>query len=248
MQKILKLGKKHGRNFSPQRRSQRLQIDGSIFRKQQDTPWDAGKSQPGLRTLLDSKELDLPATGKALVPGCGTGYDAIVLGTTLGYEVLGLDISATAIEKARRRVLVSLSSYRVLLMSRHSLLQSAALEDPSLAPKVQFQDVDFFDLNPSDDSDKFDLVYDYTFFVAIPPSRRPSWGTQMNELVKQNGHLITLISPMIPYTDVGPPFYVRPEHYPPVLGDGWEKVVDREPENSSENHVVRQRLVVWRKL
>ncbi|KAK1230721.1 hypothetical protein PQX77_006171 [Marasmius sp. AFHP31] len=214
------------------------------------TPWDFKQSQPPLRSLLESKELDLPATGKALVPGCGAGYDAIVIGAILGYDVLGLDISSTAVEKGR----------------------SLIANDPTLSSKVQFKAANFFDLNlfSSDDKDKYDLIYDYTFvhshlslcsslinptnlnrfFVAFPPSLRPSWGTQMNKLVKQGGHLVTLISPIDPYdeNDTGAPYYVRPEHYPEILGDGWEKVVDRDPEDSAERFARRQRLVVWRKL
>ncbi|KAL0059366.1 hypothetical protein AAF712_013877 [Marasmius tenuissimus] len=192
------------------------------------TPWDFKQSQPPLRSLLESEELDLPATGKALVPGCGAGYDAIVIGANLGYDVLGLDISSTAVEKGR----------------------SLIANDPTLSSKVQFKAANFFELDPSNDQDRYDLIYDYAFFVAFPPSLRPSWGTQMNKLVKQGGHLVTLVSPINPYdeNDTGAPYYVRPEHYPEVLGDGWEKVVDRDPEDSAERFAGRQRLVVWRKL
>ncbi|KAJ7751865.1 S-adenosyl-L-methionine-dependent methyltransferase [Mycena olivaceomarginata] len=105
----------------------------------------------------------------------------------------------------------------------------------------------FFSFSVPDD-EKFDLIYDYTFFVAIPPSRRPEWGTQMNSLIKPGGYLITLVFPLDPETDVGPPWFVRPEHYLGPLGGGWEKVVDRIPTASSPEHVGRERLVVWKKL
>ena len=45
---------------------------GLISRKDGTTPWDAGQAQPPLKDLLDSKVLDLPSTGSAFVPGCGT--------------------------------------------------------------------------------------------------------------------------------------------------------------------------------
>lgn len=35
------------------------------------TPWDQGEVQRPLRDLIDSRELDLPKQGRALVPGCG---------------------------------------------------------------------------------------------------------------------------------------------------------------------------------
>ncbi|KAK1230722.1 hypothetical protein PQX77_006172 [Marasmius sp. AFHP31] len=196
--------------------------------KENLTPWDCGQYQPPLKKFLESEELNLPATGKALVPGCGTGYDAVLIGAVIGCEVLGLDISSSAVEKAR--------------------IHLASQQDATLTSKVQFHDANFFDLNPSEDKDKYDLIYDYTFFVAIPPTLRPSWGTQMNKLVKPHGHLITLISPMDDHDEGGPPYYVRPEHYPEVLGDGWQKVHDQEPDNSLPRLIGKQRLVVWRKL
>jgi hypothetical protein len=131
--------------------------------------------------------------------------------------------------------------------------------------KTRFEVRDFFSFRISDDQ-KFDLIYDYTsesyffhnlriltifstsFFVAIPPSRRLEWGSQINSLIKSGGYLITLIYPLEKKTDVGPPWFVRPEHYLEPLGEGWEKVVDRVPTTSSETHVGRERLVVWRKI
>lgn len=84
--------------------------------------------------------------------------------------------------------------------------------------------------------------------MAIPPTRRPEWGQVMNRLVKPGGYLITLVFPLDPKVDYGPPFYVRPEHYVEVLGDRWEKIVDKIPEMSLESHKNKERLVVWKKL
>lgn len=89
----------------------------------------------------------------------------------------------------------------------------------------------------------------HRFFVAIPPVRRSDWGKQMSALLKPGGYLITLIFPLNQPEDAeGPPHHVKPEHYATVLGDGWEKVLDRIPENSIPQHVGRERLVVYRKL
>lgn len=35
------------------------------------TPWDFGDVQPSLREALESSGLDMPRSGRALVPGCG---------------------------------------------------------------------------------------------------------------------------------------------------------------------------------
>jgi len=191
------------------------------------TPWDKlGTVQPPLRELLQSKQQDWPRQGRALVPGCGRGYDAIFIASTLGLDTLGLDISSTALQSA------------------HSLLASSP--DPSPG-KVTFQTADFFSLSVPED-ERFDLVYDYTFFVAIPPSKRPEWGRQMNALVKSGGFLITLIFPINPFTEKGPPFFLRPEHYVELLEANWEKVIDRVPAESQGSHIGHEHLVVWKKL
>jgi len=36
------------------------------------TPWDAGESQPSLREAIENSGLDLPRSGRALIPGCGS--------------------------------------------------------------------------------------------------------------------------------------------------------------------------------
>ena len=70
----------------------------------------------------------------------------------------------------------------------------------------------------------------------------------MQKLVKPGGYLITLIYPLLPYREFGPPFYVRPEHYDEVLGNGWEKVLDTVPETTLESHIDKERLVVRKRL
>ncbi|KAI0676884.1 S-adenosyl-L-methionine-dependent methyltransferase [Trametes maxima] len=189
--------------------------------KAEVTPWDVGTGQPALKELIESSGLDLPRSGRALVPGCGRGYDAAYIASSLGLETLGTDISPTAIQSAEE--------YRVSIGAPEN---------------VKFEVADFF--APSDAT--CDLIYDYTFFVAIPPSMRTAWGSQMSKMVKPGGFLITLIFPIQPHTDTGPPFYVRPEHHVEVLGSGWEKVWDKVPEKTLESHIGKERMVVWKKL
>ena len=83
--------------------------------------------------------------------------------------------------------------------------------------------------------------------MAISPSLRIDWGNQMNALMNPGGFLITLVYPLDPSTELGPPFYVRPQHYLDSLGQGWEKVLDMVPVVSLKTHVNRERLVVWKK-
>ncbi|KAI0663061.1 S-adenosyl-L-methionine-dependent methyltransferase [Cubamyces menziesii] len=134
--------------------------------KDEATPWDAGTMQPALQELVESSELDLPKSGRALVPGCGRGYDAVFVARSLGLETIGIDISPTAIEAA--------NEYKRAV-------------DPTA--NVRFEETSFFALNDT----SFELVYDYTFFVALPLSMRPEWGIQMGKIVKHGGFLITLV-------------------------------------------------------
>lgn len=73
------------------------------------TPWDRGSPSVALGDLLVDRRGDLFAGGAvgggggrrktALVPGCGRGYDALLLAAH-GYDVCGLDFSAAATREA----------------------------------------------------------------------------------------------------------------------------------------------------
>ncbi|KAF5385570.1 hypothetical protein D9757_006735 [Collybiopsis confluens] len=206
------------------------------------TLWEAGAVdvQPPLRQCIESGEVAFPKQGRAMVPGCGRGFDTIYLASALGWDyVLGADVSETALAAA------------------NDFLKTKGVS-PSVAAKVKFQITDFFKMSVPDE-EKFDLIYDYTFYVAIPPSMRATWGTKMQELVKPGGHLITLMFPHIqePY-DLGPPYWSSFEDYVHALGGsdgsggakGWEIVCDKIPpaETLSDVHKGKDRLVVWKRL
>lgn len=184
------------------------------------TPWDAGHIQPPLESLLRSGEVDFPKSGKALVPGCGKGYDPIFIASFLGLQTTGLDISPTAV----------------------TLANETLRGNPSPPSNIKFELGDFFQIK-----DSFDLIYDYTFCQALPPSMRPAWGKQMSSIVKPGGYLIILAFPTTASKEVGPPYGIDEDTHSNVLGEGWEKVIDRIPDNSSEGHVGKERLMVWRK-
>ncbi|KIJ95291.1 hypothetical protein K443DRAFT_683129 [Laccaria amethystina LaAM-08-1] len=190
------------------------------------TPWDAGDVQPSLKEAVESSGIEFPREGRALVPGCGSGYDVFYFASVLGYDSLGLDGAQTAFDVANKL---------------------RELQPASLASKTEFRIEDFFKFKVSDE-ERFDIVLDHTFFVAIPPYLRISWGRQMAALVKPGGYLITLVYPIDEFIESGPPYFVRPEHYLEPLGSDFVKVLDKIPEKSSPNHVGRERLVVWRRV
>ncbi|KAJ7089541.1 hypothetical protein C8R44DRAFT_648690, partial [Mycena epipterygia] len=109
---------------------------------------------------------------------------------------------------------------------------------------------DFFAFSVPDGGEQFDLIYAYLFFAGILPSQFPAWGTQTNALFNPGGYLIALKFPFDPETEVGPPWFVPPEHYNVALGvgknnsanshspvQGWAKILDRAPACSGPAHV-----------
>ncbi|KAF9072430.1 S-adenosyl-L-methionine-dependent methyltransferase [Rhodocollybia butyracea] len=195
----------------------------NILWQRKITPWDTGKVQPPLRTLIESEEVPFPKEGRALVPGCGRGYDPIYFASTLGLEAFGLEASSIAIDAAKELIATT----------------------PELASKVHIQAADFFEYKVADEN-KFQLIYDYTFFVAIPPSKRGLWGAQINSLISPGGYLITLMFPYVPDSpySTGPPFYSNFDSYAEVLGPGWEVVYDKIPEDAPP---AGNRMVVWKR-
>ncbi|KZT38973.1 S-adenosyl-L-methionine-dependent methyltransferase [Sistotremastrum suecicum HHB10207 ss-3] len=193
--------------------------------KESMTPWDLGEMQKPLRDLLESDRVPFPTVGKAIVPGCGRGYEAVYIAGKLGLEVVGMDISPTAVEAAKANLATS--------------------NVPSGA-RVKFELASFFELpSPKSDNDAYDLAFDYTFFVAVPLDLRAVWGTQMTALVKSGGYLIALVWPIDGDRPGGPPYSVKVADYEAVLPQGWTKILD-EPTDRPER-VNTERIVVWRR-
>ena len=167
------------------------------------TLWDLGGPTA---TLLDeftkaSTDGRLPSkNARVFVPGCGSGYDVAALAkTSFAPIVTGLDIAPEAIERAR----------------------SLGLADtvPGTIPGTTLICGDFF----THPLDPFDLVFDYTFFCALPPAMRGRWGERTAALVKPGGRLLTLAFPLAPDETAldpdakGPPFPVSEAAYSAAL-------------------------------
>ncbi|PON46720.1 TPMT family [Parasponia andersonii] len=166
------------------------------------TPWDLGTPTPILVHLHRTGSLP---KGRALVPGCGTGYDVVAIASPQRY-VIGLDISGQAINKA--------------------------LQLTSSQPKSShftFLRADFFTWHPTH---LFDLIFDYTFFCAIEPHLRSAWAEKVGDILKPDGELITLMFPIGDHVSVGgPPYKVSVSDYEKVLhpmGFNAISIVDNE--------------------
>lgn len=107
---------------------------------------------------------------KALVPACGRGYDAVLLAKVFGYDVVGLEISSTALDAAREY----LSGVDEVLHAHRTQQDPPSgdkqamrfwVDNQSSSPgRVHWVSGDFF----SDDwlvdagAEQFDLIFDYT--------------------------------------------------------------------------------------
>lgn len=152
--------------------------------------FDASESSPALvKEIQDGRVPD----GKALVPGCGRGYDLLAL-VSDKRTVLGLELADQAVKAATEYISSSNNEYK-----DNAIVQSG----------------NFFDL-PIDNDSKFDFIYDYTFLCALDPSIRPEWAKKMSELVKPGGVLMTLIFPICE-KESGPPFKVSLKLYKDLL-------------------------------
>ncbi|XP_006442040.2 probable thiol methyltransferase 2 isoform X1 [Citrus clementina] len=150
------------------------------------TPWDIGQPAPIIVHLHQSGALP---KGRALVPGCGTGYDVVAMASPERY-VVGLEISDIAIKKAEEL--------------------SSSLPN---AKFVSFLKADFFTWCPTE---LFDLIFDYTFFCAIEPEMRAAWAQKIKDFLKPDGELITLMFPISDHVG-GPPYKVSVSDYEEVL-------------------------------
>ncbi|KAG9454536.1 hypothetical protein H6P81_007440 [Aristolochia fimbriata] len=182
------------------------------------TPWDLGRPLPIILHLLETGTLP---KGRALIPGCGSGYDVAAIAAPDRF-VVGLDISEHAVKRAK-----GLSSW---------LPNSNCFT---------FEKADFFTWTPTE---QFDLIFDYTFFAAIDPSLRPAWGNKVRELLKPDGELITLISPISDHVG-GPPYAVSVAIYEEVLFPlGFEAVSIEDNEYAVETRKGMEKLGRWKRI
>ncbi|KAK3128422.1 hypothetical protein QOZ80_6BG0461440 [Eleusine coracana subsp. coracana] len=180
------------------------------------TPWDLGKPTPIIEHLVASGTLP---KGRALVPGCGMGYDVVALASPERF-VVGLDISDAAVKKAKQW----------------------SSSSPN-ADYFTFLAEDFFKWTPSE---QFDLIFDYTFFCALEPSLRSAWAETVNCLLKPDGELITLI--YLISDQEGPPYSNTVADYQKVLEPlGFEAVLMEDNELAIKPRKGYEKLGRWKR-
>lgn len=150
-------------------------------------PWDAGRASPSLDGFLTDHVV--PEGGRALVAGCGSGYDVFRLAQA-GYTATGVDVAPSVTAR----------------------FESARKESGLSADRAQLVVRDFFGLSPDDLGGTFELIWDYTFYCAIDPSQRDAWRDQMARLLSPDGKLLMLLFPVVPgkSPEDGPPYPLDP--------------------------------------
>lgn len=141
----------------------------ALWNKGDFLPWDRGMPNPALVDVLTYRQ-DLIGTcfkeedngenhrKKALVPGCGRGYDVLLL-ASFGYDAYGLEVSEKAVELC---VLEQMSNGH----------QYPPHDETTGSGKAIFIQGDFFSDEWAKDipgGAKFDLVYDYTVSISLEP-------------------------------------------------------------------------------
>ncbi|MDF1801197.1 MAG: methyltransferase domain-containing protein [Planctomycetota bacterium] len=169
------------------------------------TPWDLGGPHPGLVAWLEGQGADLPR-GRAFVPGCGKGHDALQLARH-GYGVDAIDL--------------------VDLCGEHFVEQLEALGGSFHVDNV-------LTLDPAAVGGPWDLCYEHTIFCAIDPSQRPDFGAAMARCVKPGGHLVSFLFPTNKPLDAGgPPHRATPADLAEALGEAFE-LIEEAPTNAGE--------------
>lgn len=176
-----------------------------LWQKGDFLPFDRHMPNPALEdVLVDGKDdlLGSPmiadgrgGTGvkrrkRALVPGCGRGYDVLLL-ASFGYDAYGLEVSGAAVQRCREYERANAARYPVR-------------EESVGAGKVVFIQGDFFAddwLDGIDAGGNVDLIYDYTVRLSL------RFLVQHQSSATQAEHVCTvLISPSAQYaTSLGSP-------------------------------------------
>ncbi|EJT76933.1 hypothetical protein GGTG_06847 [Gaeumannomyces tritici R3-111a-1] len=174
--------------------------------REEFTPWDRAGPSMALQDLLaDRPDLVPPppppsaaARPKALVPGCGRGYDVLLL-AAFGYDAYGVDYSAEATKEA--------ALYQEKIRAEND--ERYRPRDGRAQGHVKWLTGDFFadDWIREAGADKFDLIFDYTFFCALPVSARPAWAGRLTQLLAPGGRVVCLQWPTEkPWSTGGPPW------------------------------------------
>ena len=183
------------------------------------TPWDARGAPPAFLRWLEAAGLG--AGARVLIPGCGAAYEAAALDAR-GAEVLAIDYSPEAIERARGQL------------------------PQALAGRVLRQ-ADFFTF----DTAPFNWIYERAFLAALPPGLWQRWAQRCAQLLQPGGAIAGFFFVDDAAADPrrGPPFAITSAELQRLLADAFDQVQDL-PVPAAESLPVfagRERWLQWRR-
>lgn len=188
-----------------------------------ETPWEKGAAAPPLVEWLEAWNARVPgslADQHVLVPGCGYGHDVRLLAAH-GALALGLDLSPTAIERARQYGQVGAEMYR---------------------------ESNFLKLD-RDLRGRFQWVFEHTLFCALAPGDRAAWVDSVAAALGDRGCLVAIwfLNPEMDSGEAGPPFGASLEEIEGLLEPRFERLASWTPERAYPGREGREQLEMWRK-
>ena len=179
--------------------------------------WDRGGVSLPMKQYLERH----PASGRALVPGCGHGHE-VAFAVKHGLDATGLDIAPTGIAEARAWY-------------------------PHLADR--FVVGDLFD-PPEEMRGAFDVVLEHTCMSALRPKLRADYRRGIDLTLRRGGLLIGVwfINPDRDPGHEGPPYPFSVPELTALFAEGYEIVDDYVPDVAFDGREGRERLRVLRRV
>ncbi len=185
--------------------------------QENNTPWDLGQAAPAFISLFHSD--NPPEPGRATVLGCGRGYDALIFADH-GFDVIGFDFSASAIEDAQ-------------------------IIADKVGISAKFIQRDIFELS-AEFENYFDYVIEHTCFCAIDPQRRFDYVNVVNSILKPEGEMIAVF--FTHNRPGGPPYGIAPAQIKQYMDRSFETislhpVINSVPKRIDEQYLGRFRPI-----
>jgi len=183
-----------------------------------DIPWEKGAPAP---PLLEWLQACGPLHGNVLVPGCGYGHDVRAIAAAApDAKVIGLDISPSAIERARQFPVAGQEAYEL---------------------------GDLFNL-PERFSGAFQWVFEHTCFCVIDPERRFDYVRAIAGALRSGGFLLAIFF-LNPWDEGeeppggGPPFGVSIAELDQRFGRVFDRIDEKHPRCSFPGREGRE--IIW---
>ena len=151
-----------------------------------DAGWDLGEASPALMHLLNDGIF--PNTlAHVLVPGCGTGHDALAFARA-GHSVTAMDFAPSAMRTLQERV----TDEAITILEADALAPDNGVADSSV-----------------------DAIFEHTFFCALQPQQREAYAASLARMIKTDGEVWAL-SMRTKFTN-RQPYDSTPEEYITVM-------------------------------